>query len=165
METDRDFMAVRRFFVSYSHEDAEIVSPVIRLLRSTGAPIFRDSDGISPGKRWRVVLDNSLRGSDVVIVFWSRRAKESAEVESEWRKALELKKDIIPVLLDETPVDVSLGEYQWIDFRSIIKLGHPWESILEELAQLILLRLEGIAPDDEEMWWRALRHRWSKGSI
>jgi hypothetical protein len=157
-----DAMAVRRFFVSYNHQDAAIVAPVVELLRSTGAPVFRDADRIPPGKKWRVVLENSLHQSDAVVVFWSVRAKESVEVGAEWRRALELRKDINPVLLDDTPLDNLLSEYHYIDFRSIIRVGHPWESILDELAQLIVLRLEGISEADEDTWWKALRYRWRK---
>ena len=157
-----DATAVRRFFVSYNHQDTAIVGPVVELLRSTGAPVFRDADRIPPGKKWRVVLEDSLQQSDAVVVFWSVRAKESVEVEAEWRRALELRKDIIPVLLDDTPLDNLLSDYQYIDFRSIIRVGHPWESILEELAQLILLRLQGISEADEDTWWKTLRHRWRK---
>lgn len=157
-----DATTARRLFVSYSRHDAAIVGPVVELLRSTGAPVFRDADRILPGKKWRVVLEDSLQQSDAIVLFWSVRAKESLEVEAEWHRALQLRKDIIPVLLDDTRLDDSLSEYQYIDFRSIIRVGHPWESILEELAQLILLRLEGISEADEDTWWKALRHRWRK---
>jgi TIR domain len=133
---------LRRFFVSYSRQDEKTVSTVIEFMRITGAPVFRDRDGIRPGQKWRAVLDQSIADADAIVVFWSEAAKESEEVRNEWRLGIERGKDIIPVLLDQTPLDPSLSEYQFIDLGSIVRVGHPWEDILEELADLIRLRVE-----------------------
>ena len=155
-------LPLRKFFVSYSHRDEEFIEPVVQLLRATGAPLFRDRDEIRPGKKWRLELQKHLQQADVIVVFWSKHASVSVEVESEWRGAVELGKDVIPVILDQTPLNPMLREYQYIDLRSIMRVGHPMESILSELGELILYRLEGVSADDEEAWWRALRERWRK---
>lgn len=155
-------LPLRRFFISYSHIDEEFIEPVVQLLRATGAPLFRDRDEIRPGQKWRAELHKHLQQADVIVVFWSKHASTSVEVEAEWRRAVELGKDVIPVLLDGTPLNTVLSEYQYIDLGSILRVGHPMDYILKELGELILYRLEGVSADQEQDWWRALRRRWGK---
>jgi hypothetical protein len=52
-------------FVSYSHADVLLVSPVVKLLRVNKSLVFQDIDTIQPGKRWRGEIANreSLRNS------------------------------------------------------------------------------------------------------
>jgi TIR domain len=155
-------LPLRRFFISYSHMDEEFIEPVVQLLRATGAPLFRDRDEIRAGQKWRAELHKQLQQADVIVVFWSKHASTSVEVEAEWRRAVELGKDVIPVLLDGTPLNTVLSEYQYIDLGSIMRVGHPMDYILKELGELILYRLEGVTADQEQDWWRALRRRWGK---
>jgi hypothetical protein len=111
-------------FVSYSRHDASLVTPVVRLLRSTNDFVFLDADSIKPGEKWRAALAEAIRGANLVVVFWCRHSSESSEVESEYRSAIEARKDVIPVLLDSTPVPPALGEFQWIDFRELGREKH-----------------------------------------
>jgi hypothetical protein len=40
----------------------------------------------------------------LVVVFWCHHAEDSEEVSKEWKAALDQRKDILPLLLDETPL-------------------------------------------------------------
>lgn len=111
-------------FVSYSRADKKIVEPMVKLIRATGQTVFMDIDRIPAGKRWRPIIDQSLDHADVVLVFWCQHANTSIPVQKEWRRALEIKKDIVPVLLDNTILPKELSEYQWIDFRLFVD-HHP----------------------------------------
>ncbi len=51
-------------------------------------------------------------------------ASKSIEVSNEWKEAIEQKKDLLPLLLDETPLPPQLSEFQWIDFRDTVGLAH-----------------------------------------
>ena len=110
-----------RLFISYSHLDAELVIPVVDLLRETDAFVFIDSQNIRPGTKWRMELSAALKESNIVVVFWSQHSNASAEVEREYQEAIRAKKDILPVLLDSTPLPFDLTEYQWIDFRKLAR--------------------------------------------
>jgi hypothetical protein len=118
-------------FVSYSHEDAALVTPVVRLLRATEGLVFQDSDSIGPGKRWRQELDAALVGADLIVVFWCRHSSRSAEVRREYAAAITAGKNVLPVLLDSTPVPENLSEFQWVDFRELAGDGHAsaWNSV------------------------------------
>jgi len=111
-------------FVSYSHADASLVAPVVRLLRVNRSLVFQDTDGIPPGKRWRAEIAKALAESDLVVVFWCHHAFRSNEVSVEWRAAIEQDKDLLPLLLDATPLPSELGNFQWIDFRGTVGANH-----------------------------------------
>jgi hypothetical protein len=111
-------------FVSYSHADSLLVSPVVKLLRVNKSLVFQDFDTIQPGKRWRGEIAKGLAESRLVVVFWCTHASQSNEVSKEWRAAIEQKKDLLPLLLDPTPLPPELAEFQWIDFRGTVGANH-----------------------------------------
>ena len=111
-------------FVSYSHADSLLVSPVVKLLRLNKSLVFQDIDTIQPGKRWRGEIAKGLAESHLVVVFWCTHASQSNEVSKEWRAAIEQKKDLLPLLLDPTPLPPELAEFQWIDFRGTVGASH-----------------------------------------
>jgi len=108
-----------QIFVSYSHEDATLVSPVVSILRATRGLVFHDADSIQPGKRWRSEIADALGAAQLVVVFWCLHSCESSEVKQEYDAALHAAKDVLPVLLDSTPLPIPLREFQWIDFRRL----------------------------------------------
>jgi hypothetical protein len=111
-------------FVSYSHADATLVAPVVKLLRANRSLVFQDIDSIQPGKKWRSEILKGLAESDLVVVFWCDHASRSEEVCTEWKAAIEREKDLLPLLLDATPLPPELGDYQWIDFRETVGANH-----------------------------------------
>ncbi len=111
-------------FVSYSHADASLVAPIVRLLRSNKSLVFQDVDNIRPGKKWREEIAAALIAADQVYVFWCDHSLASVEVKNEWEIAISQKKDVIPVLLDATPLPMPLAEFQWIDFRDMVAERH-----------------------------------------
>jgi len=111
-------------FVSYSHTDASLVAPVVKLLRANKSFVFQDIDSIQPGKKWRSEVAKGLAESDLVVVFWCDHARHSDEVCEEWKAAVEQEKDILPLLLDATPLPPALRVFQWIDFRGTVGANH-----------------------------------------
>src|SRR6476660_2674092 len=87
-------------FISYSHRDASLVAPVVRLLRVNKSLVFQDTDGIAPGTKWRDEIAKALSDSNLVVVFWCDHAFRSEEVSAEWRSAIAQRKDLLPLLLD-----------------------------------------------------------------
>jgi hypothetical protein len=111
-------------FVSYSHADASLVGPIVKLLRVNNSFVFQDIDHIRPGKKWRSEIERALNDAHLVVVFWCDHASKSMEVSNEWREAIKQEKDLLPLLLDETPLPAELGEFQWIDFRGTVGMNH-----------------------------------------
>ena len=111
-------------FVSYSHEDIGLVQPVVRLLRATEDLVFQDLDSIKPGRKWRREIEEALYTAQLVILFWCYHSSRSAEVRREYEFALTTGKDVLPVLLDTTPLPEPLNEFQWVDFRLLVGSTH-----------------------------------------
>ncbi len=111
-------------FVSYSHADASLVAPVVNLLRANKSFVFQDIDRIQPGKKWRSEITKALAEAQLVVVFWCDHASRSNEVSTEWKAAIEQEKDLLPLLLDGTPLPPELSEFQWIDFRGTVGANH-----------------------------------------
>lgn len=119
-------------FVSYSHADASLIGPVVKLLRVNSSFVFQDVDQIRPGKKWRSEITSALKESQLVVVFWCDHARKSIEVENEWKEAIKHEKDLLPLLLDETPLPEELSEFQWIDFRDMVGANHGSAAQLHE---------------------------------
>ena len=111
-------------FVSYCHDDAPLVGPVVKLLRVNNSFVFQDVDHIRPGKKWRGEIAKAISDAQLVVVFWCNHASNSIEVSNEWKEAIKQEKDLLPLLLDKTPLPPELSEFQWIDFRGMVGMNH-----------------------------------------
>lgn len=105
-------------FASYGRRDYEIVRPFVEILRVPDRLVFLDRDSILPGRKWRAEIEQALTDANVVFVFWTKNASKSVWVKREYNFAIRQNKQVIPVLLDSTPLPRTLKKFQWIDFRA-----------------------------------------------
>lgn len=112
-----------RFFLSYSHHDSLFVEAITELLKTTGISIFRDKENIPLGSPWRQYIYDALQGADTTIVFWSAHSAESSEVRNEYNQAISLKKNVVPVMLDNTPLPSDLAEYNGLDLTPFFQIA------------------------------------------
>jgi len=103
-------------FVSYSREDEFLIAPVVDLLRLTDTRVFRDRDSIRPGDEWRTAIQNAIHQSTECLIFCAHSAI-STEVRREMDFALQLRKRMVPVRLDDSPLTGGLQDFQAIDMR------------------------------------------------
>jgi len=111
-------------FVSYSHNDVALVTPIVKLLRLNKALVFQDTDSIELGKRWREQAGRALADARLVVLFWCVHSSHSSEVAGEYKSALPGGKVLLPVILGGTPWPAELSEFQWIDFRDTVGANH-----------------------------------------
>jgi len=111
-------------FISYSHQDAKLVRPIVRLLRATKDLVFQDTDSIRPGRKWRPQIEKTLIEAKLIILFWCKHSIKSEEVKKEYKYALESKKDVLPLLLDKSELPDELGEFECVDFRKLSRYNH-----------------------------------------
>jgi TIR domain len=114
-------------FVSYSHQDSALVEPVVSMLRGFVGLVFHDVVGIRPGTRWREEIDRALLTCDLLVLFWCIHSAASKEVEREYQRALAAAKNVLPLLLDGTPLPEKLMEFQWVDLRPLVRRVHEPE--------------------------------------
>jgi TIR domain len=129
-------------FISYSHQDTDLVKPVVGLLRATKDLVFQDFDSIKPGRRWREQIEQALHAAHLVVLFWCYHSSRSTEVRKEYEFALSTGKDMLPVLLDATPLPKELDEFQWVDFRGLVGLHRsPKHRILMAVLAVLMVAL------------------------
>ena len=116
-------------FVSYSPADNDLVSAIVSVLSASNSSlVYCDADAIRTSGRWREELGTTLSEANVVLVFWCHHSNTSYEVRKELTLALEQGKDIVPLLLDGTPLPTKLANRRYIDFRAhagVIHEGSP----------------------------------------
>jgi len=79
-------------FVSYSHQDTEIVNDLEAAYQALGIEYLRDVRELRSGENWSNAIDRMIRRADIFQLCWSPAAKGSSQVEREWRYALYLKR-------------------------------------------------------------------------
>jgi hypothetical protein len=111
-------MTKRKVFISHSWEDNEISRKLAEYLKRDGADIWIDYSKIHGGDSLPRRISEALEWCDTLILLWSKSAKDSYYVNLEWENALDLRKIIIPCLLDETKRPAILRRCLFIDFKN-----------------------------------------------
>jgi hypothetical protein len=106
-------------FLSYSRDDFKTARLVQTLLEKQGFTVWLDQESIYAGENWPKAIGEGIASQTVLMLLWSKYAADSHFVEFEWNTALALKKKIIPVLLDNTPLPVSLQAIRAIGYDSL----------------------------------------------
>lgn len=117
-------------FVSYTREDLPRVTPILKMLREAGMPVWYDH-GIPGGAEWDEVIEDRLANASFVVLCASRAAVESRYVRREVKFADALKVPLLCVLLeDDVPLvhglRMLLAQYQMLhagspDFASRLR--------------------------------------------
>ena len=82
----------RKVFVSYSNQDAMLVEPMQRQIRTAGYDYLREVvklRSIQPGNERLMAM---IADADIFQLFWSRNAAQSAHVEKEWCRAVAIER-------------------------------------------------------------------------
>src|ERR1041385_5664830 len=142
----------RRFdvFISYSHEDADQGRRLAKSLYQAGLEVFFDEWEIAPGDVIAHKLDEGIRGSSAGVLICTRSPLSSEWVRAEYeqmvQQAIQLRKPLIPVLLERVDLPPILAGRRSIDFRGAD--GPEYERRVEELAAA--LRRQSVRDDNSE---------------
>lgn len=108
----------RSVFVSYVRSDADFALQLARDLKAAGVSAWIDQIDIPPGDRWDAAIEKALSRSECVVVVLSRASVQSTNVMDEVSFALDERKRVVPVMVEECPVPMRLRRLQFIDFSS-----------------------------------------------
>lgn len=107
----------RCVFVCYARADQGFVLALAQALRRQVADLWLDQWSIPPGADWDAAIDHAIGRCRYFLVVLSPRSVASPEVQSELRQALNLRKRIIPVLLEPCEVPRRLNLLQHVEVR------------------------------------------------
>ncbi|HKO55905.1 MAG TPA: toll/interleukin-1 receptor domain-containing protein [Thermoanaerobaculia bacterium] len=138
----------RRAFISYLHEDAEVVARLRRDLEQEGIDVWQDIDRTGAGKRWKDEIRNAIREGDAFIACFSPAyaARQRTHMNEELLIAIEelrqRKRSVawfISVIVGvcEIPehsigVGETLRDLQWVDLHA------DWAGGVQRVARAIL---------------------------
>jgi hypothetical protein len=104
-----------KIFLSHSHRDRDTAAYLQKTLEEKGVRTFLDQHQIVPGQKLEDRLSLGLIWCDRFLLLWSAHANGSKFVHWEWKRADRLVKDIVPYVLDSTPLPRRLARLVFID--------------------------------------------------
>lgn len=105
-----------KLFISYAHTDTGRVNQLVETLRDAGHEPWFDNR-LMPGQDWKEALLRAVADCDVFVYALTRKSVVSEWCQWEFARAVELKKPIIPVLMQtETRIPDAIANYQYVDF-------------------------------------------------
>lgn len=110
-------------FLSYSRSDSEIALKITRNIQDFGGNIWLDQLHISGGDRWDKAIEDALEKSTHLIVLLSPASIDSYNVMDEVSYAIEEKKTLIPLLIENCKIPFRLRRLQYIDCVKDFELG------------------------------------------
>ena len=105
-------------FVSYRRTDREFVDSVVQSLEGRSVVVWWDAD-IEGGADWRGAIVEKIEQSQLMLLVFSEECNHSSELKKELALAGHFKKDVIPVLIEQTeprgPFLYELAGRNWIN--------------------------------------------------
>jgi len=134
-------------FLSYVHENSEIVNRLAATLRSFGIETWLDRDQITPGSRWRDAIRKAIENGAFFIACFSseynQRSKTYMNEEltlavDELRQRPTDQSWFVPVLLNECEVpDRNIGGGDTLRSIQYVRLYEDWEKGITQVLTVI----------------------------
>lgn len=149
-------MQVDKIFFSYSRADAKFALRLGEDLREAGMDIWIDQLDIPPGETWDEEIQKALENAACLLIILSKTSVESDNVLNEINYALETKKQVIPILIEnDLRKPFNINRLQHIDFTvsydsgrnfllKALKTGRPVQPSIQKKRRTILPVLTGI---------------------
>lgn len=126
-------------FISYSRADSQKADEIANVLKQMNLHIWIDSTGEYSGRNYKSVIVNTIRQSRIVLFLSSENSNKSENVIKEVSVAVELRKMIIPIKLDNYPYADSIAyDLTGIDFVNYEKEKDQLERKI--ISQLTLIK-------------------------
>ncbi|MEM9273449.1 MAG: SUMF1/EgtB/PvdO family nonheme iron enzyme [Cyanobacteria bacterium P01_F01_bin.143] len=137
-----------QIFLAHANEDQEAVIELYERLKKAGYKPWLDKKDLIPGQKWRSVIPEVIRDSQLFIACLSTRSiARRGFVQKEFRMALnqvaELPDDsiyLIPIRLDECEIPSLRQEEYGIDLRDFHWLDYWEKDAFEKLEKAISLK-------------------------
>ncbi len=131
-------------FVSYAHDDADLVFPELNRLRDAGFNVWYD-EGIRPGSTWREEVALALTESKLFLYFVTDHSVNSENCHQELNFALSRERKILAVHL--TPVKLTAGiELSLSNKQAILKAELSNAAFAQKLTESVRALMPVISP-------------------
>jgi hypothetical protein len=103
------------YFLSYARADEAIALKLADDLIAAGAQVWVDQYDIRPSQHWDRAVEAAVHSCEGMIVILSPRSAASPTVADEVSVAIDLKKDLIPVLIEPCVLPLRMTRMHFID--------------------------------------------------
>lgn len=127
-------------FVSYSSKDRKFVNNIVKMLTDMGISCWKAPENIPAGSSYAREIPKAIANCEVFLLMLSKTSQDSIWVEKEIDNAISNRKNIIPLQLDDEPLNDAfrfyLNNVQMISYYE----DHEWamEDLKSRLSILIL---------------------------
>lgn len=133
-----------RIFISYSHQDKDVVWPLVEALQTVGLHIWIDVQSIDVGENILAEIFDAIHNSDLSVIFLSEHYKTSNYSQFEllrmMSKFIQQPHKIFPVKVDKiNPNDIldGIGDYRYHDYNETKDVGAFVEAIQKSITKII----------------------------
>lgn len=109
------------WFVSHCSKDIKIVEQIVDVLKDCGISYWKAPEMIPPGSNYAKEIPMALKNCSIFLFIVSKASQSSIWVEKELDSAVNARKKIIPVRIDDTPLSdmytFYMNNIQMIDVR------------------------------------------------
>ena len=110
-------------FVSYSSKDKAFALEFVKELQRLGINVWIDQLGIQLGENWDNAIEEALEKSNTFLLFMSPTAVASQNVQDEVHIAIERKKRLIPILIQQCDIPMRWQRFQYADLTKDPSVG------------------------------------------
>lgn len=110
-------------FISYAHEDQDVVASLYDRLKNAGLDVWWDKKSLKAGELWRPAIEKAIQKSQMVAILLSKKSiNKTGFYQKEIVAALdyaEMQPEgaifIVPIRIEECEVPDRLKKYHWLD--------------------------------------------------
>jgi TIR domain len=140
-------MAMTHVFISYVHENRDIVDQLRNELENRGVKVWLDRDAIGPGERWKDAIKRAIRGGSFFIACFSKEfnGRDRSHMHEELTLAIDElrarpseKTWFIPVLLNETHIPTkTISSAEDLSDLQVTRLYDNWTEGIGRILRVV----------------------------
>jgi len=138
---------MRHVFISYCHENKDVVDKLCHTLISNGVSVWLDRDNLVPGTPWKQAIQQAIHHGDFFLACFSKEynARDKTFMEEELSIAIEKLQQkpidkiwFIPVKLNECEIpSISIGEGETLQDLQYVNLYEDWDTGIEQILNIM----------------------------
>src|SRR5215469_6304069 len=106
---------MKTYFLSYARADEAIALKFADDLIAAGVQVWVDQYDIRPSQHWDRAVEAAVRSCEGMTVVLSPRSAASAAVADEVSVAIDMKKELIPILIEPCVLPLRMTRMHFID--------------------------------------------------
>ena len=128
-------------FISYSTKNQDYAEAALRLVKEDGISAWMAPYDIPAGSKYAHVINSAIKNCSCVLLLLSEQSQESEWVEKEIERAINYKKTIISMHIDESQLNDGfsfyLGNQQIVPIKSINKNDSNIQKVLDAVRSFV----------------------------